>query len=226
MFDSLKKRLYLSRMKLLLAKGLEDGSITPFDDEIYRKMNHTYINCLPVSIEMKYLRPTSSLGKCLDRSLYMFLCFDDAILVRGDTKDLELRYGKENAIHGWVEQGDYCYDPSLLLRFKKETFYKLFKPSNVSKVTSEEYRNYSEMDRQFYDDVVNTKLDDFKPNGRKRINLCTTIPLVRGIAEIEMNTDFIRDLNNYLESIQYDEEEIAKEMNVAYEKYLKKINEE
>lgn len=69
----------------------------------------------------------------------MFLSFPNAVLVCGDNKDLELRYGKEKAEHYWIEMDSYCYDPTLLLRFKKETYYDIFIPSNVFKVTIEEY---------------------------------------------------------------------------------------
>ena len=64
--------------------------VLPFDEEFYQKMNHTYIGCLPVSIHMKY-----GLNNCYDKSLYMFFCFKNAVLVRGDNKDLEYRYGKK-----------------------------------------------------------------------------------------------------------------------------------
>ena len=87
MFDNIKKSLYFSKMQLLLNKGVADKKIIPFDDEFYEKLNHTYISGLPVSIHIKYLKPIVGPGKCYDRSLYMFFCFDDAILVRGDNKD-------------------------------------------------------------------------------------------------------------------------------------------
>ena len=79
-------------MQLLLNKGIADKKIIPFDDEFYEKLNHTYISGLPVSIHIKYLKPIVGPSKCYDRSLYMFFCFDDALLVRADNKDLELRY--------------------------------------------------------------------------------------------------------------------------------------
>lgn len=176
MFDNLKKTLYFSKTQLLFKKGLEDGSIEPFDDELYEKMNHTYISCLPVSIHMKYLKPTIGHGKCYDRSLYMFFCFPDAVLVRGDNKDLELRFGKDNAGHGWIEMDGYCYDPTLLLKFKKEVYYEIYKPYNVTKTTVEEYKNCCDSNRQFYEDIVNTKLNDFQSNGSKKTDLCVIIP--------------------------------------------------
>ena len=220
MFDNIKKRLFFSKMQLLFKKGVENGDIVPFDDEFYEKLNHTYISCLPVSIHMKYLKPIVAPGKCYDRSLYMFFCFPNAVLVRGDDKDLELRYGKENAGHGWIEIDGYCYDPSLLLRFKKQTYYEIYKPYNISKTTAKEYKDCCDSNKRLYEDIVNTKLSDFQPNGRKRTDLCVMIPLVQGIAEMGTDVDFKRELNEYLESIHYDERQVYEEMNQAYQKCL------
>ncbi len=218
MFENIKKDLYFSKMQLLFKKGLENGSIVPFDDEFYEKMSHTYISCIPVSLNIKYLKPIVGPGKCYDRSLEMFFCFEESLLVRGDNKDLELKYGKENAGHGWIEIGDYVYDPSLLLRFKKETYYEIYKPYNVSKTTTEEYKNCCDSNKQFYEDIVNTKLSDFQPNGRKRTDLGLMIPLVQGIAEMGTNEDFKRELNDYLKLIQYDERQVYEEMNAQFQK--------
>ena len=82
-------------MQLLLKKGISDKKIVPFNEELYKQMSHTYINGIPVSIHIKYLKPIIPPGKCYDRSLYMFFCFDKSILVRGENKDLELKEEKE-----------------------------------------------------------------------------------------------------------------------------------
>lgn len=219
MFDNLKKTLYFSREQVLLKKGLEDGSIVPFDEDFYEKMRHTYISCIPVSMHIKYLKPIIGPGKCYDRSLYMFFCFENAVLVRGDTKDLELRYGKDCSGHGWIEMDGYCYDPSLLCRFKKETYYEIYKPYNVSKTTAEEYKNCCDSNRQFYEDIVNTKLSDFQPNGSKRIDLCVMIPLLEGIANSSDDPEFKRDVCYYLSAIQYDEQQVFGEMNMAFKNF-------
>ena len=126
MLDSLKKKLYFSKLKLLYSKGVAEGKIVPFDEDFYRSMSNTYFASIPVSMHIKYLRPKTGPGKCYDRSLYMFFCFDDALLVRGDKLNLELLYGKDNAGHGWIEIGDYVYDPTMLMRFDKDLYYKMF----------------------------------------------------------------------------------------------------
>lgn len=116
----------------------------------------------------------------------------------------------------------YCYDPTLLLKFKKETYYEIYKPYNVSKTTAEEYKNCCDSNKQFYEDIVNTKLTDFQPNGSKRTDLCVMIPLVQGIAKMTTNEDFKKELNEYLKSIQYDEKQVYEEMTVAFQKCFNK----
>lgn len=220
MFNSIKKVLYFSEKNHLLKKGIEDGNIVPFDEEFYEKMSHTYISCLPVSMHIKYLKPMFGPGKCYDRSLYMFFCFPNAVLVRADNKDLELKYGKEFAGHGWIEMDGYCYDPTLLHRFKKETYYEIYKPYNIFKTTTEEYKNCSDSNRRLYEDVINTKLSDFRPKGRKRLDLFVMIPLIQMLAETKTSMDLKKELDEYLKLIQYDGKKIDEEMEQNFQQHF------
>lgn len=220
MFGNIKKRLYFIKMQLLFEKGLKNGNIVPFDDEFYEKISHTYVACLPVSMHIKYLKPLIKPYKCFDRSLYMFFCFENALLVRGQTKSLELRFGEERSEHGWIEMDGYCYDPSLLLRFKRETYYEIYNPYNVSKTTVEEYKNCCDSNKQLYEDIVNTNLSDFQPDGRKRADLCNTIPLIQEIAKVCGIPDLKKELDEYLKLIQYDERQVFEKMNQSFQKCL------
>lgn len=155
-------------MQLLSDKGIAEGKIVPFDDGFYNKMSNTFFNCIPISMHIKYLKPIIGPGKCYDRSLFMFFCFDDALLVRGDNKDLELQFGKENAGHGWIEIDDYVYDPSLMMRFDRDLYYKIYSPTNVHKSTKDDYKK---VNGSYYDDVKNTTVADFQFGGSKRTDL-------------------------------------------------------
>lgn len=126
MSENIEKRLYLSEIENLFEKGLFDGLIEPFDNTFYERLSHTYINCLPVSIEIKYLKSINGPGHCLDRSLSMFFCFDDALLVRGDGKYFELIYGKNKTFHGWIELDGYVYDPSFMKKIIKYLCLQIF----------------------------------------------------------------------------------------------------
>lgn len=218
MFNNLKKCLYETKMYSLLMKGLNNGLIVEFEDELYEKMSHTYFNGLPISIRFKYLdynKPKLSEilpGRCMDNSLLIFFCLEDAFLVCGDVKNLEYLYGKENAIHFWVEKGDFVYEPTARKRYDKKLFYEVFQPTNIKKCTLEEWYS-NEENKKYYERIVGTTLEDMQPNGRERVNLITIIPLFQEMAKTSNNQDFINELNAYLNSIQYDEIEIFNELN-------------
>ena len=152
--NNLKKKLYFTRLNILFNKGLRQGKITKFDEEIYEKMSNTIIACLPVSLYIKYSKYLFAQGTCYDRSLYMFLALEEALLVRGDNKDLEYNYGKNNAGHGWIEIGNYVYDPSLMLKFDKDTYYSLYNCSNVKKIDKKYIKANYKFD-EFWKDTKN-----------------------------------------------------------------------
>ncbi len=122
-----------------------------------------------------------------------------------------------------VEIDDYCYDPTSLMRFKKETYYEIYKPYAISKITHEEYKS-SEYSRKFYEDIVNTKLSDKKPHGNKRIDLSVTVPLALGIAEMEKNECFKTELDDYLKKVLYDKAQVEEQSEQAFQRCLKDIN--
>ncbi len=213
MFKEIKKQLYFRKMALLCNQGVIDKKIVPFDDDFYEKMSHTYFNGIPISMHIRYLKPLRSMpGGCYDRSLLMFFCFPNALLCRGDNKDLELNYGKENARHGWIEVDNYVYDPSLTMRFDKDLYYQIYTPTNVSKSTIEEYCQIKER-QEFYDTITKTAICDFLPFSKKRTDLINIIPLIIGIAQMSENEQFKMELENWLSVIQYDEKEINDELN-------------
>lgn len=211
MFDTLRKILYFKKLDILWYRGVKEKRIVPFDEGFYEKMSRTYFGCLPVSMNIKYLKSITSPGKCFDRSLMMFCCFDNALLVNADIKSLELNGGKDNAWHYWIEIGDYVYDPTIRQRIDKDLYYEMYQPTNVSKCTKEEYCK-DEVGRELYDDITKTTIDDYLPNGKKRYELMAIIPLVVGIAEMTGNVEFMTELNEWLSLIQYDTKAIKEEV--------------
>lgn len=211
MFEHFKRKLFFAKMELLFNKGINDGSIIPFDDEFYEAMSHTYISSIPVSMDIKYFKPRpGEFGNCYERSLKMFLCFNDALLVRGDNKDLEYMYSKEESGHGWIEIGDYVYDPTSLYRFKRDIYYQLYCPSNIKKYTLDEYLA-SSSNREFYENIKSTTIDDYKPGGSRRYDLCVLIPLLIANSKF-YGKEYEKVLNDYLNSIEYDYGQIASEL--------------
>ena len=172
-------------------------------------------------LHIKYLKPRIGPGKCYDRSLYMFLAVDNVELVRADNMDLELKYGKENAGHGFVEDDKYVYDPTLLMRFDKNLYYEMFKCDNIMKCNITEYC-MSKVNRDLYKKIKETTIDSFKYDFNYRKDLIMFITVLQGIAQNSQDEEFIKDLNDYLTLISYNEEEISKEVDKNFKKILER----
>lgn len=66
---------------------------------------------------------------------------------------------------------------------------------------------FENLKRELYLDIKNTKIDDYRLNGKKRFELYTMIPLLLAIAKRSDNQEFLDDLNKWLKQIEYDEVE-------------------
>lgn len=203
--DLLKEKLFFIKRKILIDKGLRTGNIVRFSQDIIDKMDNTVIACFPVSLHMKYANFMFAQGTCYERSLYMFLALDDALLVRGKCLDLEYTYGSGHGGHGWVEIGDYVYDPATGYRYDKELYYKANGVSNVTRCDRETY--YKEH-KEFVDTHVSTDFDEFRPGGKRRLELGILVRQVIIGAELSNNQVLLQDLNKYLDKIEYDEDQI------------------
>ena len=171
-------------------------------------MKDTIISCFPVSFFIKHSEHMFPLGTCYDRSLYMFLALDDAVLCRGNNKDLEYNYGKGHGGHGWIELGDYVYDPSIMLKFDKETYYKLYGTTDIVRTDKESYLREH---KDFVDSVVSKDIRDFLPGGSRRLELGCLVIQIRSIASMVEDKEFQNDLEEYLKLIHYDADQIQRE---------------
>ena len=191
----------------MIDAAFKKGFAKPFDENLYEELERHFASGLPISILIKYLRPRDY-GDCYLRSFYLLSAFEDAVLVRGHRKDMEIAYGKDSDRHGWIEHDGWVYDPTNLHAYKKEIYYKAFGVSNAIY-----HDKYTYSASPLYKDIMTTTLDDFRVGGSKRIDLCTLIPLTQKICET--NKEFEKELNKYLESIGYDYKEILDELNEA-----------
>ena len=158
------------------------------------------------------------IGTCYDRSLYMFLALDDAILCRGNNKDLEYNYGNGHGGHGWVEVGDYVYDPSIMLKFDKETYYKLYGTTGITRIDKE---SYLKEHQDFVDMVVSTDFNEFRPGGKRRLELGVLVIQVLALAQMIDDEEYKKDLQAYLELIEYDADQIQRERNAVIQEMLR-----
>ena len=217
MLEDLKKKLFFTKFEILWKKAVKEGKITHFEDEIYDEMSDTIIACLPVSLYIKHSKHLFPIGTCYDRSLYMFLALDDALLVRGKNKDLEYNYGKGHEGHGWIERGNYVYDPSLMLKFDRDTYYVLYGTSDIVRTDK---KSYLSEHQEFVDKHVSHCLDDFRPGGDRRLELGVLIIQLRALSNMIDDEEFSKELEEFLDAIEYDEGQIQREREIAIQKIL------
>ena len=216
--DLLKKKLFFIKRKMLLDIGVKSGKVEHFSQDIIDRMNNTIISCFPVSLHMKYANFMFAQGTCYERSLYMFLALDDALLVRGNCLDLEYTYGPGHGGHGWVEIGEYVYDPATGYRYDKDLYYKANGVSNVTRCDRETY--YKEH-KEFVDTQVSTDFNEFKPGGKRRLELGILVRQVITGAELSNNQKLLKDLDTYLSKVEYDEEQIESQRRKEIDEMLR-----
>lgn len=197
----LKNAMYYLKRKSILEKAYKKGFIKPFDEDLYKRLNKFYAAGLPLDLYLKYYQPTDAeYGDCYARSLYLLAGFENAMLVRGSRKDMEMKYGKDNGGHGWVEYKDWVYDPTSLMMYNKDLYYKVFGVNKVSYHSKEKYENNS-----IYQDIINSSIDDYKKDGKKRTDLIMVIPFMQKNIELRDNSEELKEeLDKYLKEIGYD----------------------
>ena len=224
MFDNYRKDLYFKKLNNLYREGLEKNKIFKFDNTFYKKLEKTFVNTLPLSIYIKYLRPQTKEGDWINTSLYMFMALDNVVLVRANNKNLEYSYGIDASRYGWVEDESFVYDPTLLAKIDKKLYYKMFMPYNIERTTKKEYLK-NEDNKKTYEYIKSTKLSDFMPGGSKRGELVNTIPNVIHLAFMDNDSKFKEELDRYLDKINYNyykiyKEELEKEKQYYIEKNI------
>ncbi len=216
MFDKLKKDLYFKRANIIFKNAILNKKIEPFNDDFYDELAKTYIFGLPVSIYIKYLKPNISPGKCFDRSLYMFLAQPSSTLVRGNIKTLEYKYGSGNSRHGWIEMDEYVYDPTSLCKYKKDLYYKIYVPTNITKITTEDY--IKENKEEYY--KTKKTLEDYLPDGDNRIDLYSLIPILEELVLLIDEEGFKEEIENYFKLIKYNKETFEEEIEKNFQKKM------
>ncbi|MBE6149959.1 MAG: hypothetical protein E7170_04485 [Firmicutes bacterium] len=200
--------LYIERFNLLMKKGREDKLIVDFDNYIYDRLRNVFVCSIPADINVKYYNFAYGINKMFERSFQMFMAFKEAKLVYADSKYFELE--DSSSKHSWVEMGKHVYDPYFKEIFEKKLYYKIFKPKNIKSYT---HKTFREEKQKLYDNIINTSILDFQPNGDKRHNLICEIPNALYYAEMTENKKLLKDLNSYLNVIKYDERKIYEEIN-------------
>ena len=214
-----KKTKYMSKKaELLYLKGINEGTIVPFDDDFNYVLKQSYVMSMPVYFFVKYLNDPTKYDERYNKALFMFLCFDDALLVKGNT-NLSKR-----SIRSWVEKDGYVYDPELLMRFNKDVYYQLYKPSNVESIDMKTFRDESIDNEDLYTDVRETNMDKLLEPGFIRFGLNESVPIMLRFAKDSEDPEYKMLLDAFLTQVQYDSDKIHNQWVQYIDAYFKEHN--
>ena len=137
---SLKEKWEQFNHDRLTKRGLLNGDILPYPDEVFENLRPYNCGGVPASIIL-FINEMCN-GKCYDRALLMTMAFKDCQQVNATVEYLRKPYGEDRAGHSYVETNDFgkdtwVLDTTLGLMYKKKLYDKLEKP-NVFKVNSKQ----------------------------------------------------------------------------------------
>ena len=104
-----------------------------------------------------------------------------------------------------------------MLKFDRDTYYELYGSSDISRCSKETYLREH---KEFVDQHVSHSLDDFKPGGERRLELGVLIIQLRALSNMIDDCEFSKELEDYLDAIEYDEGQIQREREIAIQKIL------
>ena len=106
---------------------------------------------------------------------------------------------------------DYVYDPTSLYKYKKDLYYKIYEPTSITKITTEDY--IKEKKEEYY--KTKKALEDYLPDGDNRIDLYSLIPILE---EIVLLTN--EEIENYFKLIKYNKDTFEEEIEKIFQKKM------
>ena len=189
----MKIKLHEQKRKAIFKYGARTGGIQFYEEELIERLRSVYYGGIPASI-LLFIDPLTN-GHCYDRSMLITMGMDDFTLVRGKISGLRLRYGEEKAGHGWVESGDWVYDTSEGLKFKKSLYYAMESPQVTAIRTKQECLDYDE-----YQDILNADIEQDK------YVLPVMMPMIEGLAQISLLSEFLKaEIERFKKEVKYDD---------------------
>lgn len=206
--NKLIKKLTLIREAFMLDNGIKVGLVKPINEEMYNRLKNYFFAGLPLNIQVKYVRPNISGGKCDIRARFLMFAFDEAILVKGNHGVIQTLSENEDGEHWWVEDETSVYDPTSLLAYDKDFYYRLNHVKNVEKFRREEL-----LEDPYIKRINDSSLEDLLPQGKSRFDLLESIPLLE--YPFCSNPDLAKYLEEFKHLVSYDYGEIMKELKVS-----------
>ena len=198
------------RYQSLLKYGVENGLVQPYEDELIKRLRTVYYGGVPAAILLFVDKLCN--GYCYDRSMLITMGMDDFLLVNGDIKSLELKYGKESANHSWAESNGWVYDTSLGFKIEKNLYYKMEQPK-INKInTKESCYDYFE-----YKEIINSNIEHDK------YVLPMIIPIIERVVPECLFSEYLKnELELFKERINYKDLCIEVEEDMIAKGFTKK----
>ncbi len=141
-----------------------------------------------------------------------------------DSLNWKLYNLKKRMILVWGLKHNYVrlYDEELIEKLRNIYFGGV--PASIILLTDCLCNEYcmSKDNRDLYKKIKEITIDSFKYDFNYRKDLIMFIPVLQGIAQNSQDEEFIKDLNNYLTLISYNEEEISKKVDKEFKKILER----
>ncbi len=200
-----RKDQFLEQYKQLYERGVKRGNIEKFNAEFYGRYEEKYYYGIPVGSFIRHFHPKAGFfSQCSLRGLMLSYGFPkEARIMHGYQEAVIFRDGDEDAEQCWVEYEGWCYDPTILARVEKKTYYRLMGVSNEREI----YTRATRFRNKQYLSVYNGSIKDYLPNGPRREELKMWIPALLQMPqseEFDDNALFRAELNAFLLSVDFD----------------------
>lgn len=81
-------------------------------------------------------------------------------------------------------------------------------------------KNYLSEHKEFVDFHVSHDFDEFRPGGKRRLDLGILIIQIKALSQMLGDEQFTKDFNDYLSFIEYDEKQISEERQKVIQRIL------
>ncbi len=178
------------KREVLFNSAETENKIREFDPAIYDNLRNSIYVVLPSIIYIKYNRPLTPPGNCMERSFILSTAIPNSYVAYGDAADI--------GIHYWVECDGVCYDPTSLFEYDKEVYYKLNNIRNVDIITREELDGLG-----FIKYCREKSFDDFKTDPALKDQLDAILTIVLNGVDYRDNPEYKSEIDTFINKIGY-----------------------
>ncbi len=178
------------RKNIVFNSAFQNNKIREFSEDINENLRNIIYAVLPAIIYIKYERPMTPPGNCMERAYLLSESVPNSIVVKGKITD--------TGEHFWVESGSTCYDPTSLLEYDKDVYYL------VNAVKNPQIISRSELDQTgFIQYCRRRKISDFNSDPTYFNDLDSILPFLINGVKYRAMPEYKKEIDDYLERLGY-----------------------